>query len=192
MSSNHFRPQSRLLCLAASALLLSACQPATAPAGSTSATPATVSATTAPPSTLAKGEILAGKGIKGVSLDQTKTEIEKTLGAPEEVDSNEYAPGVTYALYYSKGIELNYTDDKLNAITLHKADEKWKAYSGGTEQGLGVGSTVGEISSALGEPDQGEGARALRYRKQGLWFRLDDDKTSDSARAESLQVMKPE
>ena len=194
MNSKFFRPYRRLLTLAVAGLLLSSCQPGSTPSESgVSPTPGErVESTTTAPSSLTAGEILAGQGIKDVSLGQSKTEVEKVLGAPEEVDSNEYAPGQTYALYYSKGIELSYSQDKLNVVTLHGNDDKWKAYTGGTKEGLGVGSSARQISEALGEPDQGEAPRAMRYRKQGLWFRLDAERDSDSAKAESLQVMKPE
>ncbi len=195
MNSKFFRPYRRLLTWAVTGMLLSSCQPGSAPTGNdASPTPNEQVATTATPlSSLIAGEILAGQGIKDVGLDQNKTEVEKVLGAPEEVDSNEYAPGQTYALYYSKGIELSYSQDKLNVITLHGNNDKWKAYTGGTKEGLGVGSSAQQISEVLGEPDLGETSpRAMRYRKQGLWFRLDADRGSDSAKAESLQVMKPE
>ena len=196
MNSKPFRIPRQLGLLAVGALFLTSCQPApTAPSSGTSASPgvqATAEATSAPV-TLAPGEITAGVGIKEIHLDQTKPEIEKAIGAPEEVDSNEYAPGQTYALYYTKGIELSYSEEKLSFITLHGSEGKWKAYAGGTKEGLGVGSSAKQISEALGEPDdQGEGSRAMRYRKLGLWFRLDADRSSDSAKAESLQVMKPE
>jgi hypothetical protein len=144
---------------------------------------------------LTPGKIKAGVGIEGVSLGQPKDEVFKSLGQPEEIDSNEYAPGQTYALYYSKGIELSFTDDKLEMIVLHAPPEaKWTtAYTGGTEQGFGVGTAAEDITKALGEPEAGT-PRALRYPKLGIWFRLDADRdaTDKTPRAESVQVMKPE
>jgi hypothetical protein len=142
---------------------------------------------------LSSGKVRAGKGVDEISLGESKDQVVKALGKPEEVDANEFAPGQTYALYYSKGIELSYSNDKLEVITLHSPDDKWKAYTGATEQGLGVGSPAADITKALGEP-AGSDARALRYPKLGLWFRLDKDleATGGNARAESLQVMKPE
>lgn len=173
--------------------MLTACQPALPPDGGTaSPSPASALAAPASPLALAAGEVRAGEGLKEVTLEQTKAEVEKALGTPEEVDSNEYAPGQSYALYYSKGIELSYSQDKLAVITLHGADDKWQAYTGATKEGLGVGSSAQQIAQALGEPDSGDGPRAMRYRKLGLWFRLDADRGSDSAKAESLQVMRPE
>lgn len=193
MNSKPFCLSPRLGLLAVGALFLTSCQPASVPTSGTSSTPSVQVTATAAPVALTSGEITAGVGIKEIQLDQTKPEIEKAMGAPEEVDSNEYAPGQTYALYYSKGIELSYSEEKLSFITLHGTDGKWKAYPGGTKEGLGVGSSAKQIAEALGEPDdQGEGSRAMRYRKLGLWFRLDAERSSDSAKAESLQVMKPE
>ncbi len=193
MNSKPFRFSPRLGLLVVGALFLTSCQPASVPTPGTSSTPVVQASATTSPVALTSGEITAGVGIKEIQLDQTKPEIEKALGAPEEVDSNEYAPGQTYALYYSKGIELSYSEEKLSFITLHGTDGKWKAYAGGTKEGLGVGSSAKQIAEALGEPDdQGEGSRAMRYRKLGLWFRLDAERSSDSAKAESLQVMKQE
>ena len=80
-------------------------------------------------------------------------------------------------------------------ITLHAPPEaKWTAaYTGATEQGFGVGSSADEIVKALGEPQPGM-ARALRYPKLGIWFRLDADRDDKgkTPRVESVQVMKPE
>lgn len=136
-----------------------------------------------------------GVGFEQVALGQSKDEVVQLLGEPEETDSNEFAPGQTYACYYSKGIELTFSDDKLAVITLQSpnADAKYQTYTGATEQGLGVGTTAQQIVSALGEPSDVD-ARALRYPKLGVWFRLDAERTdaSKTPRAQSVQLMKPE
>jgi hypothetical protein len=177
-------------------LLACGCQKASEGSDPAVATPAAViSASPVPQPELTPGKIKAGVGIEGVSLGQTKEQVTKTLGTPDEVDSNEYAPGQAYALYYSKGIELIYSNDKLEVIILHAPPEKnWTAaYTGATEQGFGVGSPAADIIKALGEPEPGT-PRALRYPKLGIWFRLDADRTASdkTPRAESVQVMKPE
>ena len=142
---------------------------------------------------LTPGKVKAGAGVDDIRIGQSKDEVFKSLGQPEEVDSNEFAPGQTYALFYSKGIELIFNNDKVEVITLHAEDAKWKAYTGATDQGLGVGSSGEDIIKALGEPAP-DMPRALRYPKLGLWFRLDADRDSkeQTPRAESVQVLKPE
>lgn len=187
-----------LLALALLSTSLLACGPkgetGTGVVASSTPAPAATSAP-GPAPKLNAGQIKAGVGIKEVSLGQPKAEVVKVLGEPEEIDANEFAPGQTYALYYSKGIELSYSNDKLDMITLHAPPEpKWTApYSGATEQGFGVGSPAEDIVKALGEPEAGM-ARALRYPKLGIWFRLDGERgeAGKSPKVESVQIMKPE
>lgn len=179
-----------LLCLS---LLATGCKTSTSPSPEgSSVTPSAGSPTPVTQVDLTPGKVKAGIGVEGISLGESKAQVNKTLGAPEETDSNEFAPGQDYALYYKKGIELSFTKDKLEVITLHSPDSKWAAYTGATEKGLGVGSAADEIVKALGEPAP-DAPRALRYPKLGLWFRLNAERGSSSgARAESLQIMKPE
>lgn len=186
-----------LLALALLSLSLLACGPRgeTSTGAAATGTPVAAASAAASQPQLTPGQIKAGVGIEGVSLGQPKAAVVKVLGEPEEVDANEFAPGQTYALYYSKGIELSYSNDKLEMITLHAPPEaKWTtAYTGATEQGFGVGTPAEDIVKALGEPQAGM-ARALRYPKLGIWFRLDADRgdAGKSPRVESVQVMKPE
>ena len=142
---------------------------------------------------LTPGVIEPGKGISKVRLGQSQKEVEAVLGAPNELDTNEYSPGQVYALYYQRGIELVYADSKLEAITLHSAEKKWSAFTGGTADGLGVGSTAAEILEKMGEPEE-DSPKALRYQKLGLWFRLDSDKsaTDRTARAHTVTISAPE
>ncbi len=164
--------------LLALGLLLAGCpqQPAT-----TTPTPA------ATPSVQPKsGDILPGEGVGELRLGQTKEEVEKLLGEPQERDANEFAPGTTYGLYYRKGLELTYQDEKLAAIVLHREEKQWSAYPGATSDGLWVGSDPAEVTKVLGPPPE-DNSRALRYPKQGLWFRLDD-----AGKVESLSILGPE
>lgn len=142
---------------------------------------------------LTPGKIKEGVGLEGVSLGDSKAQVEKVFGKPEAEDANEFAPGQTYALYYSKGVELSFSKDILEVITLHSTNDKWSTYTGGTSKGLGVGSLASRIVKELGEPQGATTPRALRYPKLGLWFRLDADRgPGTDPRAESLQVMRPE
>lgn len=182
--------------LLALTLLANGCQEKGASTGGQPVVTPTAQASVASPVVeLTPGQIQAGVGIEGVSLGQSKEQVIKTLGPPEGEDSNEYAPGQSYALYYSKGIELIYANDKLEVIILHAPPEtNWTtAYTGATEQGFGVGTPAEDIVKALGEPEPGT-PRALRYPKLGIWFRLDAERTATdrTPRAESVQVMKPE
>ncbi|MEW6284052.1 MAG: hypothetical protein AB1758_35895, partial [Candidatus Eremiobacterota bacterium] len=92
----------------------------------------------------APGKIVPGQGIAEVKLGASRQQVEGKLGAPEDTDRNEFNPRDTYALYYSKGIEITYTNDKVAMITLHPAHEQWKAYQGSTKEGLWVGSSPAE------------------------------------------------
>lgn len=160
-------------------LLLVGCptQPATTPS------PAAPTSQSLPTQT---GDILPGEGVGELRLGQSKEEVEKILGEPQERDANEFAPGTTYGLYYRKGLELTYKDEKLAAIVLHREENQWSAYPGATSEGLWVGSQPEEVIKALGKPPE-DNSRALRYPTQGLWFRLDD-----SGKVESLSILAPE
>ena len=132
------------------------------------------------------GDVAPGQGVGEIQLGQTSAEVEEALGPPQERDANEFSPGMTYALYYRKGLELTYKDDKLVAIVLHREKEQWSAYPGATEDGLWVGSTPEEVKELLGPPPE-DNKRALRYPKHGLWFRLDD-----TGQVDTLSVLEPE
>lgn len=175
---------------------LSGCQQTPAPVtGDTTPSPVSSTPSPIPVVDLVPGKIKVGIGFEDVALGQTKEEVFKALGEPEETDANEFAPGQTYACYYSKGVELTFADDKLAVITLQSpnADAKYQTYTGATEEGLGVGTSAEEIVKSLGEPADVD-ARALRYPKLGVWFRLDTERgdTEKAPRAQSVQVMKPE
>lgn len=178
-------------------LTLSGCQEqgktADEPVSNTSSP--TSSVASAPTAELTPGKVKAGQGVESISLGLSKAQVTKILGAPEEVDANEFSPGQTYACYYAKGIELSFANDKLSVITLQSpsSDPKYQTYAGATEQGLGIGSTADQIIESLGEPAP-DTPRALRYPQLGLWFRLDNDRGAPgkTARAQSVQVMKPE
>ena len=126
-----------------------------------------------PPAPVGPVRIEAGVGVEQAKLGQTKQEIEANLGEPDERDSNEFAPGNTYAIYYQKGLELIYTDDKLETVALHPAGEKWTAYDGSTPEGLSVHSTPEQVQAKLGEPAE-KSPRGLNYQSKGIWFRFDD------------------
>lgn len=162
---------------------------ATSPAASAA------SASPVPQVELTPGRIETGIGFDGIKLGESKEQVFKVLGQPQETDANEYVPGQTYALYYDKGIELSFAEDKLAVITLQSpnADPKYKTFMGATTAGLGVGTSAEEIIKALGEPAP-DSPRALRYPNLGVWFRLDADRgdTSTTPRAQSVQIMKPE
>lgn len=177
-----------LVALVSCAILLTGCQKAESPSPS-----AVASAAPAPQVELQAGLVAAGEGLKEVKVGQDRAEVEKSLGEPSAVDSNEFVKGQTYALYHAKGIELAYQDDKVQAITLHTKDKDWAAYTGAVKEGVGPGSTAEQIVAALGEPDE-KTAQALRYPKLGLWFRLNKDQKSKSgpAWAETLSVQAPE
>jgi hypothetical protein len=190
----------RFLTLAglATTLLTMGCQQANTNAGgapSPVSSPAAVATPGQAAPHLIPGQIKPGVGIPGVSLGQSRAEIVKSLGEPEAMDSNEFVPGQAYGLYYSKGIELVFSNDVLESIVLHAPPEKdWPvAYGGATDQGFGVGTPATDILEALGAPEPGT-PRALRYPKLGIWFRLDADHTSADPvpRVESVQIMKPE
>lgn len=185
----------KILAILTAFSLCQGCNKHDLPAASVSETPPTSTPTSAlvPTVELTPGKIKPGVGIENIELGQEKKDVEKILGKPEAEDSNEFAPGQTYVLYYSKGIELSYNKDKLEVITLHSTDDSWSYYSGGTDNGLGVGSPSSQIVKALGEPTGQSTSRALRYSKLGLWFRLASDRSSSTdPPAETLQIIKPE
>lgn len=140
--------------------------------------------------TLTPGSIEPGVGIKGVKLGATLAEVEPELGPPSEQDANEYVQGQVYLLYHAKGVELTMQNDQVQVITLHAKSGKWTAYSGGTAEGIGVGSTSDEIVAALGSPEE-EAAQALTYTSKGLKFRFVRDR-DQGARAETMSLIKPE
>lgn len=161
-------------------------------------TPAAVVSTpvpSAPEVALTPGKVRPGIGFEEITLGQTREEVTKILGEPEQVDANEFAPGQTYACYYSRGIELTFSNDRLAVITLQSpsADSRYQTYTGATEQGLGVGTAATRIVEVLGEPAP-DSPRALRYPKLGVWFRLDAEReaTDRTSKAQSVQLMKPE
>lgn len=132
------------------------------------------------------GAVLPLEGIQEVKLGEAQAEVEKRLGEPEERDANEFNPGNTYALYHGRGIEIGYDDGQVAMIVLHNESGPWKAYPGGTAEGLWVGSDPTTITSSLGQPPE-QLSRALKYPDKGLWFRLDEQ-----GQVESLSVYRPE
>lgn len=142
------------------------------------------------PLELSTGMVEPGAGIKEVRLGQTRAEVEQSLGTPTGHDANEFVKGQTYLLYHTKGIELTLQDDKVEQITLHSKDKDWSAYTGGTEQGVGVTSTAKQVMEAFG-PCEDEAPRALRYPARGIVFRFDVDREGDgsNARVDSLSVV---
>lgn len=139
---------------------------------------------------LTPGAVMPGEGIKEVKFGATSAELEPILGPPSEEDVNEYVEGQKYLLYHDKGIELTLQNDRVQVITLHAKSGKWSAYSGGTAEGVGVGSTSDEIVGALGAPEE-EAAQALTYPSKGVKFRFTRDR-DNGARAETLSLIKPE
>lgn len=139
--------------------------------------------------TLTPGLIEPAVGIKEVKLGATSAEIEPVLGEPSARDVNEFVEGQVYLLYHSKGIELTLQDDRVQVITLHAESGNWSAYTGGTPEGVGVGSTSSEIVAALGAAEEQAG-QSLTYQKKGLKFRFTADREK-GARAETLSLVKP-
>ena len=135
---------------------------------------------------LTPGAVIPGEGIKEVKFGARPAELEPVLGAPSEEDANEYVEGQKYLLYYAKGIELTLQDERVQVITLHAKSGKWSAYSGGTAEGIGVGSTSEEIVAALGTPEE-EAAQALTYPSKGVKFRFTRDRDK-GARAETMSL----
>lgn len=170
----------------------SACnQPAsvdkTPTAGSPATSPTAVAVQDEAAPEAGKGELKPGIGVAKVALGQSKDEVEKVLGEPQDRDINEFSKGQSFSLYYEKGMELSFNDDKLAMITLHRAGEQWKdGYRGSTDEGIWVGSSPASVEAALGSPSK-KLDRALQYDDLGLWFRLDGD-----GRVESISVIPPQ
>ncbi|MFA5503993.1 MAG: hypothetical protein WC423_01105 [Vulcanimicrobiota bacterium] len=163
-------------------ILATGCSTKSAPEGSATPTIGAVD--------LTPGMIEPGVGIKEVKLGATQAEVEPVLGPPTSQDVNEFVEGQIYLLYHSKGIELTLQDDKVQVITLHAKSGEWSAYTGGTVEGVGVGSTSEEIMAALGTPDE-KADQSLTYVKKGLRFRFAQDRAK-GARVETLSLVIPE
>jgi hypothetical protein len=144
------------------------------------------------PLELTSGLLEAGVGIPEVKLGQTRAEAEQSLGTPTGHDRNEFVEGQTFLLFHDKGIELSLQDDKIEMITLHSKNEKWQAYTGATQEGVGITSTGQDVLAALGTADE-DAPRALRYTTKGLVFRFDQNREGDgsNSRVESVSVIPP-
>lgn len=123
---------------------------------------------------LAAPLITPGKGIPEASLGEARKSVEKKLGAPQDTDRNEFN-GDVYALYYSRGIELVYTNDKLSMITLHGPDKQWKPYPGATKEGLSVATPPGNVPKILGAPNASKEG-VLNYMSRGLVIQVKNNR----------------
>ncbi len=136
------------------------------------------------------GELLVGVGLKNLHLGATRGEVLEKFGPPSETDENEFVPGQSFFLYHSLGLELTFSGETLEVITLHGNDSPWKAYTGATDEGLGIGSSAEDILTLLGPPTETV-PQALRYPEVGILFRLDGDYRDDpgSATVESISIL---
>ncbi len=119
--------------------------------------------------------IVPGKGITEASLGMSRKNVEAKLGAPQDMERNEFRPTDVYVCYYNRGIELVYTNDQVSMITLHGADKQWKAYAGATKEGLSVMTPPANVPKILGNPNQSrEGV--MTYSKLGLIVQVKNNK----------------
>ncbi len=173
--------------------LLAGCQQTAESGSSGAATPKAAESAPAPQVQLTPGLVQPGVGAGGVKLGQSRAEVEKVLGTPSEVSPNEYVAGQVFCLHQDKGVELVYQDDELAAMHLHAKQENWpNGFNGAVEEGVGPGSSAGEILERLGQPDESK-PQALLYSKKGLIFRL--NRASDSTEgswATTVSVQAPE
>lgn len=124
---------------------------------------------------LAAPLIVPGKGIPEAQLGMSRKTVEAKLGAPQDLERNEFRPSDVYACYYAKGIELVYTNDVLSMITLHQADKQWKAYAGATKEGVSVMTNPAAVPKMLGAPNAArEGV--MTYSKLGLIIQVKNNK----------------
>ncbi len=124
---------------------------------------------------LAASLIVPGKGIPEASLGATRAQVEAKLGPPQDLDRNEFRPSDVYALYYSRGIELVYTNDRVSMITLHPADKQWKPYAGATREGLSVLSKPADVPKMMGQPSAARDG-VLNYAKLGLVVQIKNNR----------------
>lgn len=132
---------------------------------------------------LAASLIVPGKGIPEATLGMTRKQVEAKLGAPQDVDRNEFN-GDFYALYYSRGIELVYKNDVLMMIALHGPDKQWKPYAGATKEGVSVMTNPAAIPKMLGNPAASKEG-VLNYASRGLLIQV------KSNRIDTMILRKP-
>lgn len=124
---------------------------------------------------LAAPLIVPGKGIPEAQLGMSRKAVEAKLGAPQDLERNEFRPSDVYACYYARGIEIVYTNDMVSMIALHQADKQWKAYAGATKEGLSVMTNPAAVPKMLGAPNNArEGV--LTYNKLGLIVQVKNNK----------------
>lgn len=114
--------------------------------------------------------IQPGVGVGEVEFSMTVDEMKTALGKPD-ID----ATGISY-VYAHLGIEVVFRDEKVHSIHcvhhINNAPEV-KACKYRTEEGIGIGSTESDITSAYGEPFKRSNG-ALMYKALGLRFEFND------------------
>ncbi len=97
-----------------------------------------------------------GKGVGPIRIGMARQEVEAIWGAPNEDEKG------GYAWYYDHGVRLSYSlgSEVLSIGCISWTSSPYKAFSGTTTEGIGIGSTVDEVIAAFGEPGDKEVARA--------------------------------